>query len=77
MYENNLFIKGGIIYDTTDVCSKQYICKNVMCLLYALTFTYKVIIYRCINAPGHIRTKIDSINGSNNTYNMFEVDDPS
>ena len=28
MYENNLFINNGIIYDTTYGCSKQYICSN-------------------------------------------------
>ena len=27
MYEDNFFINDGIIYDTTDGCSKQYICK--------------------------------------------------
>ena len=28
MYEGNLFIKYGIIYDTTDGCIKQYICRG-------------------------------------------------
>ena len=39
MYENNLFIKYGIIYDTANGCSKQYICKNSMWLLSVLVFT--------------------------------------
>ena len=33
IYENNLFIKDGIIYDTTDGCNKQYRCENSMWLL--------------------------------------------
>ena len=32
-YEENLFIKGSIIYDNTDRCSKQYLCENELCLL--------------------------------------------
>ena len=30
MYDNKLFIKGGIIYDTTDGCRIQYRCANTM-----------------------------------------------
>ena len=30
MYENNMCIKDGIIYDTRDVCSKKYICEDAM-----------------------------------------------
>ena len=52
MYENNLFINGGIIYDTIYECSKQYIFENAMCLLSVLVFTHRVIIDRCINAAG-------------------------
>ena len=68
MYENNLFTKDGIIYDTKDGRSKQYGCENSMWLSYILEFIYKVIIDRCINAPGHGITQIDGINGSKNTY---------
>ena len=64
MYENNLFIKYGIIYNTENGCSKQYRCENTMCILSALVFTYIVIIDRCINVPGHGRSKIDDMNGS-------------
>ena len=69
MYDNNLFIKYGIIYDTKDGCSKKCRqCENLMWLLYALEFTYRVIIYRCMNDPGRGRSKIDGINGSGKTY---------
>ena len=57
MYENEFFIKDDIIYDTTDGCIKQYRCENEMWLLSAFYFTQKVIIYRCINATDHVRTK--------------------
>ena len=30
MYENNLFIKDDIVYDTTFECSKQYRYSNEM-----------------------------------------------
>ena len=46
MYENNLFIKDGIIYDTTYGCSKQYRCENATWLLYVFEFAYRVIIDR-------------------------------
>ena len=67
MYDNNLSVKDGIIYDTTDGYSKQYRCKNFMWRLSVLAFTCRVIIYRCINSPGHGRSKIDGINGSDKT----------
>ena len=60
MYENNFIIKNGIIYDTTDGCSRQFVCSNTMCLLSILAFTYRVIVDKCINYPGNI----DGINGS-------------
>ena len=43
MYED-FFINYGIIYDTTDGCSKQYRCSNALWLLSVLEFTYRVII---------------------------------
>ena len=45
MYENDLFIKDVIIYDTTYGCSKQFICSNSTRMLSALVFIYRVIIY--------------------------------
>ena len=44
MYENNLFIKYGTIYNTTYGCSKQNRCENVMWILSVLVFTYIVIL---------------------------------
>ena len=67
MYENNVYIKDGIIYDTIYGCIKQYICENSMWLLSVLAFTYIVIIDRCINAPGNGRSKLYGINGYNQT----------
>ena len=64
MYDNKLFIKGGIIYDTTDGCRIQYRCANTMWPLSVLEFTQKVIIYRWIIAPCHRRSKIYGIHGS-------------
>ena len=64
MYENNLLIKGGILYYNTDGCSKKFRCANSVWLSSVLIFTYRVIIDRCINAPGHGEIKIDVINVS-------------
>ena len=68
MYDNNLFIKDGIIYDTTDVCNKQYICSDAMRILSELVFIYRVIIDICINIPVRGRNKIYGTNGADNTY---------
>ena len=62
MYQNNLFIKDGIIYDTTDGCIKKNIFENEMWTLSVMIFTYRVIIDRCINDPCHDIIKIDGIN---------------
>ena len=72
MYENNLFIKDGIIYDTTYGCSKQYKCANAMWLLSVFEFTYILIADICINTTGRGRSKLDVINGSNKIY--FKTD---
>ena len=58
IYEENLFIKDGIIYDTTDICSKKYRCENAVWVLFVLAFTHRVIIHGYINAPGRGRIKI-------------------
>ena len=68
MYENILLIKDGIIYDNIDGCRKQYIYANEIWLLSVLEFTYRVIIDRCINVPGHGKIKIYGINICNKTY---------
>ena len=65
MYKENVSIKYGIIYDTTDVYTKQYRCENALWILSVLSFTYRVIIDRCINYPGCGRIKLDVINVSN------------
>ena len=68
MYDNNLFIKYGILYDTTVGCSKQYRFANAMWLLGVLKSAYIVIMYICIDDPGRGRIKIYGINRSNKTY---------
>ena len=67
MYDNIVFIKDDIIYDTIDGCSKQYRSANEMWLLSVLLFTCIMIIYACINGPGHGRIKIGGIHGSGKT----------
>ena len=68
IYQNKLFIKYGIIYDTKDGCSKQYRSANEMWIFSVLEFTHIVIIDRLVNAPGDVRIKIDDFTGSENTY---------
>ena len=60
-------MEDGIIYDTADECSKQYGCANEIWIWSVLTFTYRVKIDICINAPGHRRKKVYGINGSDKT----------
>ena len=67
MYENNLFIKDSVIFDTEYECIKKYRCKNETWIFYVLEFTYIVIIDRFINGAGHGIRKIDGINRSDNT----------
>ena len=67
-HENNLFIKDGIVYDTTYGCVKQYICADTVWLLSVLEFTHRVIIDICINDPGNGRSKVYGIRGSDNKY---------
>ena len=63
-----LFIKDGIIYDTSDGCSKKYICADAFCLLSVLSLTFRVIIYRYINDPGHGIIKIYGMSRSYKSY---------
>ena len=75
MYDNKFFIKDGMIYDNIDGCRKQYQCKNLIWLLYALEFIYRVMIDICINAPGHEIIKKYGINGSKRKYLEKNVHD--
>ena len=75
MYENNLFIKDGIIYDTAYGCSNKCRRENAIWLLSVLKFTYRVIIYIFINNLSHRRSKIDGINGSDKTHLKTYVHD--
>ena len=68
MYADNFFINDGIIYENTYGCSKQYICENVFWTLLVSGFTYRVVIDRFINVTGQGRSKIDGINGSDQSY---------
>ena len=68
IYNDNLFIKDIIIYDSIDVCGNKYRCFNLIWLLSVLVFTYRVIIDICINHPVHVRRKIYGINGSYKLY---------
>ena len=47
---------------------KQYICEILMWLLSLLEFKHRVIIYICINDPGHGRRKINGNNADEKTY---------
>ena len=62
MYTYNLVRNYGIIYNTTDVCSKQYICDHLLWTLSVLGFTYRGVIYRYINYPENGRIKIYGTN---------------
>ena len=49
-----------------NVSHKTYV--EIKCGYYVLAFTHRVIIYICINAPGHGRCKIEGIKWSNKIY---------
>ena len=69
VYYNTLFITDGIIYDNIyGYRKKQYIFTNSMGILSVLEITYRMIIDRCINDPGHGRGKVYVINGYDKTY---------
>ena len=57
MYDNKSFIEDGIIHDTIYGCIKQYRYSNSMWLLFVLAFTFRLILYRYINAPGNEKIK--------------------
>ena len=63
-----MFIKGCIIYDTTYGCIKQYKYENVLWILSVLSFTWRVIRYRFINAPGNGIKEKNGINGLDISY---------
>ena len=68
MYENNLFINDGIIYDTTNGQSIQCRCVNAIGILSVLEFPHTMIINRCNNSTGNRKIKLDGINGFNKSY---------
>ena len=56
------------MWDQTDGCSKQYRCSLAYYLIYFLSKSYKIVLDRAIDKPGHIKYVVDSFNAVQKRY---------
>ena len=56
------------IYVLTDGCTTQYMCSTALYLQTQIAYEYKIMYDRVIQAPGHGRDVVDSMNGHDKTY---------
>ena len=60
--------KKSTLWEFTDGCKKQYICKVVVYLLSYLASAYGITIDRQIDAPDHGKGVVDGINAIDKNY---------
>ena len=50
------------MWDQTDGCAKQYRCSIAYYLMYYLSTSYKIVLDRAVDTPGHGKDVLDGLN---------------
>ena len=61
-------IRGGKFWDQTDGCAKHYRYSIAYCLMYFLSKSYQVVIYRAVDTTGHVKYVVDGFNAVHKRY---------
>ena len=56
------------MWDQTDGCAKQYRCSIAYYLMSYLSKSYKIVLYRAVDTPGHGK---DVVNGFNAVHKRY------
>ena len=56
------------VWEDTNGCAKQYRCALAIYVMNVLSYSYGIIIYHAINAPGHEKNVVDGLNAMDKQY---------
>ena len=60
MFQCVLLVSGiSTVWEDTNGCAKEYMCALDIYLMSVLSYSYGIIIYRSINAKGHLNNVFD------------------
>ena len=62
LFQNNIMLRHGTMWDQTDGCGKQYRCSVAYYLLSVLSVKFQIIIDRAVDTPGHGKDVVDGFN---------------
>ena len=68
MFEKKLMISGGTMWDQTEGCAKQYRYSVAYYLMYFLSRSYQIVIYRAVDTPDHGKYIVDGFNAVQKRY---------
>ena len=61
-------IRGGTMWDQIDGCAKQYRCYIAYYLMSYLSKSYRIVIDRDVDTPGHGKDVVDGFNSVQKRY---------
>ena len=61
-------IKGRTLWDQTDGCAKQYMCSIAYYMMSYLPTSYKIVLDRDVDKPGHGKDVVDGFNTVQKRY---------
>ena len=68
VFEKKQMIRGGTMWDQTDGCAKQYRCSIAYYLMSFLSKSYKIVLDRAVDTPGHEKDVVDGFNAVQKRY---------
>ena len=68
VFEKKQMIRGRTMWDQTDGCAKQYRCSIAYYLMSYLSTSFKIVIDRYIDTPGHGKDVVDGFNAVHKRY---------
>ena len=65
IFESGILVSGiPKVWEDTDGCANQYRCDLGTYLMNVLSYLYGIVIYREINAPGHVNNFVDVLDAT-------------
>ena len=69
MFQSVILVSGiSTVWEDTNGCAKEYMCALDIYLMSVLSYSYGIIIYRSINAKGHLNNVFDWLNATNKCF---------
>ena len=63
IFEKKQMIRGGTMWDQTYGCANQYRCYIAYFMMYFLSKSYRIVLHRYVDTPGHGKYVVHGFNG--------------